>query len=77
MNLRSVFWCCEMGLGELGLITTKIANIYIPTSVYWQVCLFFWKYIIAFVIETSEKSVSYPSSFIYINYWENNHLLEK
>lgn len=44
-----------MGLGGLGLITTKIANIYISTSVYWQVCLFLWKYIIAFVIETSKN----------------------
>lgn len=44
-----------MGFQGLDLITEKIANIYISTSIYWQVFLFLWKYIIAFVIETSKN----------------------
>jgi len=39
-----------MGLGGLDLIIAKVANIYISTSVYWQMCLFLWKCIIAFLI---------------------------
>lgn len=66
MNLNSVFRCWELGLGGLDLIITKVANIYISTVVYWQVCLFLWKYITEFVWYRHQK-ICFISKWVYLH----------
>lgn len=62
-------FCLQMlwvGPGRIGLIITKVANIYISTVVYWQVCLFLWKYITVFVWYRHQK-ICFISKWVYLH----------